>query len=104
MPSTLYAILNTANNFVQQVNLTAPIEENYVRVLANRQELVNISFLANGYVYDLISNTCLPEKGVALAGSKYAYTVKHKPFYNFTVEQVDKTKTDEVQLAFYFFS
>lgn len=104
MPQTIYAVLNAANNFRQEVNLTAPVEEDFVRILANYEALVYASFLSDGYIFQVTNNAIRPQKGVALAGSKLSFSVKLKPFYNFVIELYDKTNAEELQIAMYFFS
>ena len=104
MPQTLYTVLNAANNYKSEIRLSAPIEEDFCRFLANRETLIYASFLADGYVYNINVKGILPVKGTALAGSKLAFSVKEKPFYNATIELADKTNAQELQVAMYFFS
>ena len=87
------------------MNLSAPIEENFARFLANRQVLISATFLADSYVYNTAQNNIIPVKGLALTGSKLAYTVKEKPFYKATIQlQKDVVLDDELQCVIYFFS
>ena len=105
MPTSLVAILNAANNYTQRVKLSSPIEEDYVRFLANREDLITASFLANSYVYDSTLKTFNPSIGTALTGSKLAYKIKEKTWFNAQIELINKLNTpEEIQLVCYFFT
>lgn len=99
-------VLNQANGYTSQITLTAPIEENFVRIMSNKEKLITASFLANSYIYNMTTQTMDPGQNAALAGSKLAYAVKEKPFYNCIVKKLysNEVDADELQLIFYFFS
>jgi hypothetical protein len=105
MAKQLYVVLNTSNNFESSINLTAPIEAKFCRIMSNKEVLITVSFIANSYVYDLSNNGVNFNNNIALAGSKLAYTIKEKPFYNCVVKKLylNENDLDEIQLIFYFF-
>jgi hypothetical protein len=105
MPTTLYAVLNLANNYTQEIRLTSAVEESYARILANREELIKISFLANSYLLNVDTGTISSNGGLVLAGSKIAYQIKEKPFYTAIIELINKSgDPEELQLVLYLFS
>jgi hypothetical protein len=106
MNQQLYVVLNTSNSFQSNITLTAPIEANFCRIMSNKEKLITASFLANSYIYDLSNSGINSSNNIALAGSKLAYTVKEKPFYNCLVKKLylNDNDTDEIQLIFYFFN